>query len=99
MKKSLEIMELSRGINFIYSRDRDKYSFKKIEELDEKNERSFKELENELKNQGRNYKEFFTMLPEHGSKIVDIDKIATNESKMGVVDYNKWLYTFNGGIE
>lgn len=89
MEKDLEIMKLGEGVNYIYSRDRDKYSFKKIEELDEKNERSFKELENELKNQGRNYKEFFTMLPEHGSKIVDIDKIATNESKMGVVDYNK----------
>ena len=48
MKKSLEIMELSRGINFIYSRDRDKYSFKKIEELDEKNERSFEESGNKL---------------------------------------------------
>ena len=89
MKKSLEILNLSKDVNYIYSREKDKYSFKKIEELDEKNERSFKELENELKNQGRNYKEFFTMLPEHGSKIIDVDKISKNESKMGFIDYNK----------
>ena len=91
MKKSLEIMELSRGINFIYSRDRDKYSFKKIENSNDlKNKKSFKELENEFKKKGIiHYKEFFTMIPEHSTKIVDIDKIATNESKMGFINYNK----------
>ena len=83
-------MELSRGINFIYSRDRDKYSFKKIENSNDlKNKKSFKELENELKKQGIHYDHYITMLPEHNNKIVDIDKIATNESKIGFIDYNK----------
>lgn len=89
MEKDLKILNLGKEVNYIYSRNKERYSFKKIEELDEKNERSFKELENELKNQGIHYNEYLTMIPEHKDKIVDIDKIVTNESKVGVIDYDK----------
>lgn len=90
MEKDLKILNLGKEVNYIYSRNKERYSFKKIENSNNlKNKKSFKELENELKKQGIHYDHYITMLPEHNNKIIDVDKIATNESKIGVINYNK----------
>lgn len=88
MEKSLEIMGLGKGITFIYSRDRDKYSFKKIEELDEKNERSFCNLVKELQNDGIELTKLYTVKCVHGNKIIDVE-VLQKDSQIKEIAYVK----------
>lgn len=88
LERNLVSIELEKKVNFIYSRNKKLYSFKNIENISKENEQSFinlfRNLEGKMSN--RNY---YTMIPEHSSKIIDIDKMSTDESKILSVEYNE----------
>ena len=89
MKKSLEILKLSKDVNYIFSRNREKYSFKNVtEEVGEKNERSFYNLVKELQNDGIDLKQMYTVKCVHGNKIVDLE-VLQKDCQIKEVAYEK----------
>ena len=73
MKKNLGIIELDKGVNYIYSRNREKFSFKNVIEIDPKNEKSFCNLVKELQNDGIELTKLYTLKCVHGNKILDLE--------------------------
>lgn len=89
MKKQLEIIKLDQEVDYIFSRNREKYSFKNvIEEVDEKNERSFYNLVKELQNNGIELTKLYTVKCVHGNKIVDLE-ILQKEAQIKETKYLK----------
>ena len=73
MKKNLGIIELDKGVNYIYSRNCEKYSFKNVIEINPKNEKAFCNLVKELQNDGIELTELYTLKCVHGNKILDLE--------------------------
>ena len=70
MKRELEIIRLDQEVDYIFSRNREKYRFKNVtEEVDEKNEKSFYNLVKELQNNGIELTKLYTVKCVHGNKI------------------------------
>lgn len=89
MKKQLEIIKLDQEVDYIFSRNREKYSFKNvIEEVDEKNERSFYNLVKELQNNGIELTKLYTVKCVHGNKIVDLE-VLQKDCQITEVAYEK----------
>lgn len=89
MKRELEIIRLDQEVDYIFSRNREKYSFKNVtEEVDEKNEKSFYNLVKELQNNGIELTKLYTVKCVHGNKIVDLE-ILQKEAQITETKYLK----------
>ncbi len=87
MEKDLEIMELGEGVNYIYSRNREKFNFKNVtEEVGEKNEKSFCNLVKELQNNEIKLTQMYTVKCVHGNKIVDME-VMQKDSQIIEINY------------
>jgi len=87
MEKDLEIMELGEGVNYIYSRNREKFNFKNVtEEVGEKNEKSFCNLVKELQNNEIKLTQMYIVKCVHGNKIVDME-VMQKDSQIIEINY------------
>lgn len=87
MEKDLEIMKLGEGVNYIYSRNREKFNFKNVtEEVGEKNEKSFCNLVKELQNNEIKLTQMYTVKCVHGNKIVDME-VMQKDSQIIEINY------------
>ena len=87
MEKDLEIMKLGEGVNYIYSRNREKFNFKNVtEEVGKKNEKSFCNLVKELQNNEIKLTQMYTVKCVHGNKIVDME-VMQKDSQIIEINY------------
>ena len=89
MERNLEIIKLCKEVSYIFSRNKEKYSFKNVtEKLGEKNERSFYNLVKELQNEGIELTKLYTVKCVHGNKIVDLE-VLQKDCQITEVAYEK----------